>query len=721
MEIKTWPGEPYPLGAVYHNDGTNFALFAENAEAVELCLFDAKGNETRVKVLERTHNSWHIFLPGIRPGQRYAYRVYGPYEPQNGHRYNAAKLLLDPYARAISGNIDWHDSLFGYEIGHAEEDLSLNETNDAARMPKCIVAEDSFDWEGDRPLGIPMHKTIIYELHVKGFSQLSQDLPDDLKGTFAGLAHPASIGYFKDLGINAVELMPIHHFVHDRHLVDAGLQNYWGYNTIGFFAPHADYAAAGTDGAQIKEFKEMVKGLHAAGIEVILDVVYNHTAEGSQLGPTLSFRGIDNASYYRLSDEDRRYYVDYTGTGNTLNTVHPTVLRLIMDSLRYWAIEMHVDGFRFDLAPVLAREFDDVDKWGSFFDVLHQDPVLSQVKLIAEPWDLGENGFQVGNFPAGWMEWNAKYRDCMRQFWRGDEEMLPEFANRLTGSSDLYLDDWRTPTASINFITAHDGFTLADLVSYNEKHNEANFAGNESGEDHNRSWNCGAEGPTDDSDINELRQRQIRNFLVTLFLSQGVPMLLAGDELGRTQNGNNNAYCQDNEMSWINWAKKDEALLAFCSKLIHFRQQHPVFCRRKWFKNSPVKGSKLKAIEWFTVDGQPMTDEHWQSSPAKSLGIFLYGDGVLALSEHGATIHDDSFFLIFNAHHGAVRFRLPEDTWAGHWQLVLNTYDPVFHDAVEEGERYAARRTLDVPGRTILLFQTSDGTVRGGAAARDVS
>ena len=715
MKMKAWPGEPYPLGAVYRDEGVNFALFSENAEAVELCLFDEKGKETRVKVLERTHNSWHVFLPGLKPGQRYAYRVYGPYDPAQGHRFNPAKLLLDPYARAIDGAIDWHDSLFGYQIGDPDEDLSRNDQDDAERMPKCIVADANFDWEGDRRLEIPMHKTVIYELHVKGFTQLSQELPDDLKGTYAGLAHPSTITYLKDLGVNAVELMPIHHFIHDRHLIDAGLANYWGYNTIGFFAPHAAYSAAGTDGEQINEFKEMVKRLHAVGIEVILDVVYNHTGEGSHLGPTLSFRGVDNASYYRLHDENRRYYMDYTGTGNTLNTVHPTILRLIMDSLRYWATEMHVDGFRFDLAPVLAREFDDVDKWGSFFDVLHQDPVLSQVKLIAEPWDLGEDGFHVGNFPAGWMEWNAKYRDCMRQFWRGDEQMLPEFANRLTGSSDLYLDNWRTPTASINFISEHHGFTLADLVSYNEKHNEANFAGNDGGEDHNRSWNCGAEGPTDDPDINALRQRQIRNFLVTLFLSQGVPMLLAGDELGRTQKGNNNAYCQDNEISWIDWANKDEQLLVFCSKLIHFWRSHPVFCRRKWFLHTPAKRSKPKPIEWFTLEGQPMTDEHWNSVPAKSLGVFLHGDGLLALSEKGETIHDDSFFVIFNAHHEAATYHLPQKEWAARWHLVVNTFDATFHTSIEAGELYEAGSSIDVPARTVMLLQTSDGTVRGGA------
>ncbi len=703
-KIKIWPGRPYPLGAKYDGKGVNFAIFSDNSHGVELCLFDSKGKETRLKVSERTHNHWHIYLPDVKPGQHYGYRVHGPYDPENGVRFNANKLLIDPYAKAIDGTIKWNDALYGHKPGHKDKDLSFNKSDSAPYLPKCVVVDDSFNWNGDKRLDIPQHETIIYEMHVKGFTKMNPDIPDELKGTYAGVAHPRSIEYLKKLGINSVELMPVHQFVADQRLVEMGLTNYWGYNTIGFFAPDVRYSSSGTSGEQVWEFKQMVKDLHAAGIEVILDVVYNHTAEGNRLGPTLCFRGIDNVSYYRLSEEDPGYYVDYTGTGNTLNTVHPNILRLIMDSLRYWVNEMHVDGFRFDLAPALAREFHDVDKWGSFFDVLHQDPVLSQVKLIAEPWDLGENGYQVGNFPAGWMEWNAKFRDCMREFWKGDDEMLPEFGNRITGSSDLYFDNWRTPTASINFITAHDGFTLLDLVSYNKKHNEANGENNKDGEDHNRSWNHGVEGPTDDENINKLRKQQVRNFMATLFLSQGVPMLVSGDEAGRTQNGNNNAYCQDNEISWFDWANKDEQLLEFTSSLINFRKNHPVFCRRKWFKYQPIKGKDVTDIEWFTPEGEEMSHEHWSSTYAKSLGVFLNGRGVRAVSDKGEAIIDDSFYLMFNSYHDQVIFKLPPKKWGKSWKMVMNTFDGSFNDLSGRKSIKPGQKVI-VEGRSVMLFQ----------------
>jgi len=677
--IVAWPGHPYPLGATYDGVGVNFALFAEHAESVELCLFDEAGNERRIRVTERTHNSWHVYLPGIKPGQHYGYRVKGVFDPNEGQRYNPNKLLIDPYSYSISGIIKWNDALFGYLMNDPDEDLSFNTSDSAPFIPKSLVIDKVFNWQGDTRLNIPLHKTVIYELHVKGFTQLAKHFSKSLRGTYAAIAHQKSIDYFKKLGINAVELMPIHHFVADRHLVDRGMTNYWGYNSIGFFAPDIRYASKRGD--QVTEFKQMVKTLHRSGIEVILDVVYNHTAEGNQMGPTLSFRGIDNISYYRLED-NKRYYKDYTGTGNTLYTVHPTVLRLIMDSLRYWVTEMHIDGFRFDLATVLAREFHDVDKWGSFFDVLHQDPVLSQVKLIAEPWDVGENGFHVGNFPVEWMEWNAKYRDCMREFWKGDDATLPEFANRFTGSSDLYLDNWRTPVASINFITAHDGFTLMDLVSYNKKHNEANGENNNDGENYNRSWNCGVEGPTDNEEINQLRKRQIRNFLTTLFLSQGVPMLVAGDEMGRTQKGNNNAYCQDNEISWINWEKKDEALQEFTSRLINFRLAHPAFCRNKWFQYKSIKG--IKDIEWFLPEGTSMTEEHWKESNAKSLGVFLSGEHLDTRDERGEKIFDDSFYIIFNSAGVSVLFTIPDKAWGASWIRILDTFDGFFDPDSEE-------------------------------------
>ena len=707
-KLETWPGKPYPLGARYDGKGVNFSLFAENAWGVELCLFDNEGNETsRIMIVERTHNSWHVYIPGIRPGQQYGYRVHGPYEPENGHRFNPNKLLIDPYAKALNGTGEWNNALFGYEIGNEKEDLSFSETDSAPFVPKCIVIDDVFDWEGDNQLKIPLNKTIKYELHVKGFTKRFSGIPEVLRGTYAGLAHPETIKYLKKLGVNAVELMPVHHFINDRHLVENGLTNYWGYNSINFFAPHPAYSSSGwQSGQQVAEFKDMVKELHKAGIEVIIDVVYNHTGEGSEMGPTVSFRGIDNASYYRLVEDDRRFYMDYTGTGNTLNSVHPTILRLIMDSLRYWVTEMHVDGFRFDLASALAREFSDVDKWGSFFDVLHQDPVLSQVKLIAEPWDIGEGGYQVGNFPAGWLEWNGRYRDCIRDFWRGEDEILPEFANRITGSSDLYFDDWRRPVASINFITAHDGFTLRDLVSYNEKHNEANKEDNRDGEDHNRSWNCGVEGETDDPLIISLRKKQVRNFLATLFLSQGKPMLVAGDEMGRTQKGNNNAYCQDNELSWVDWDNKDDELIEFVSGLIHFKLNHPVFCRFKWFRDEPVKGKKVKDIEWFMPEGHAMSKEHWNNSYAKSLGVFLSGEGIHGRDPRGNRIVDDNFYLMFNAHHEPVMFRLPGKEYGNPWVKVIDTHEGTVS---ENGSyEYGAGDEILVEGRSVVLLKHED-------------
>lgn len=703
MEINTFPGIPYPLGATWDGHGVNFALYAENATGVELCLFDEKMGETQsaiIRMTERTHQLYHVYLPDIKPGQLYGYRVHGPYDPLNGYRFNPAKLLIDPYAKAIAGTIEWDDSLFGYEIGNPEEDLKINSTDSAPFIPKSVVVDNSFDWSGDRAPKIPYHKSIIYETHVKGFTKRHPDIPKEIQGTYAGLAHPVAIAYLKELGITAVELMPVHHFVADRHLVQKGLTNYWGYNTIGFFAPDVRYSGSGVLGEQVVEFKNMVKALHQANIEVILDVVYNHTAEGNHLGPTLSFKGIDNVSYYRLMDE-KRYYNDYTGTGNTLRANLPNVLRLMMDSLRYWIQEMHVDGFRFDLASTLARELHAVHKLSSFFDVIHQDPVISQVKLIAEPWDVGEGGYQVGNFPPGWTEWNGKYRDCIRDYWRGADSILGEFAARFTGSPDLYEDDYRRPTASINFITAHDGFTLHDLVSYNDKHNKANGENNQDGESHNRSWNCGAEGPTKKKDVLALRQRQKRNLLTTLLLSQGVPMLVAGDEMSRTQKGNNNAYCQDNEISWLDWQHADQDLITFTRKLITLRTDHPCFCRKRWFQGQPIKGVGVEDIAWFLPEGTEMTDEHWHTSFAKSLGVYLNGRGLHSLGPKEEPIVDDTFYVIFNAHHDALEFTLPEEKYGNPWIKILDTYEGV----VATGETYQARDVLTVQGRSVLLLQ----------------
>jgi glycogen operon protein len=699
--MKVWPGKAYPLGAAWDGSGTNFALFSENATGVELCLFNGL-EETRIALPEVSDFSWHGYLPGIGLGQRYGFRVHGPYEPHAGHRFNPAKLLLDPYAKAIEGSVQWSDALYGYQIGHADADLSRDERNSASFLPKCVVVDPSFDWGGDRQLNIPWDETIIYEVSVKGFTARHPEVPEHLRGTYGGLASPAVIDYLCSLGVTAVELMPIHQRISERHLVERGLSNYWGYNSIGYFAPDVRFASKPEPGQHVTEFKAMVKTLHQAGIEVILDVVYNHTAEGNQLGPTLCFRGIDNASYYRLQPDNPRYYMDYTGCGNTLNMMHPRTLQLIMDSLRYWVLEMHVDGFRFDLAAALARELHEVDRLGAFFDVIHQDPVISQVKLIAEPWDLGEGGYQVGNFPPGWAEWNGKYRDSVRDYWRGANQTLGEFAYRLTGSSDLYEASGRRPFASINFITAHDGFTLHDLVSYNEKHNEANGENNQDGESHNRSWNCGIEGPTDDRKIKGLRARQKRNFLATLFLSQGVPMLLGGDEIGRTQKGNNNAYCQDNEISWFDWAHADKTLLEFTQRLIYFRKKHPSFRRRHWFHGRPIHGSDIFDIQWFTPEGQEMSEEDWNIDHVKVLGLFLNGKGIVSTDRRGEPIVDDSFYLLFNASDKQLNFTLPEEGRGKHWVKVLATDETL---PVEGDDLHPANSQIVVKDRSLVLLR----------------
>jgi isoamylase len=699
--MSTYPGSPFPLGATLNGEGVNFALYAENAHAVELHLFNDQRDSTgtRIKMKERSHHIWHIFVTEIKAGQLYGYRVVGDYKPAEGHRYNPNKLLIDPYAKAIAGTIEWNESHYGYIIGDEQEDLSFSETDNVPFIPKSVVIDNTFDWEGDKPPKTPYHKTIIYETHVKGFTKLHPEIPEHIRGTYAGLSHPTAINYLKDLGITAVELMPVHHFVSDHNLEEKGLSNYWGYNTIGYFAPDFRYSSGGLFGQQVTEFKQMVKELHRAGIEVILDVVYNHTAEGNHLGPTLSFRGIDNLSYYRLMEDNKRYYKDYTGTGNTLNANLPSVLRLMMDSLRYWIQEMHIDGFRFDLAATLARELHEVDRLSAFFDIIHQDPIISQVKLIAEPWDVGEGGYQVGKFPPGWAEWNGKYRDCIRDFWRGSDSMLGEFALRLTGSPDLYEGDYRRPTASINFITAHDGFTLNDLVSYNEKHNEANGEDNNDGESHNRSWNCGEEGASNNAAVLKLRAQQQRNLLTTLFLSQGVPMLLGGDEFGRSQGGNNNAYCQDNEVSWFNWKDADQTLLSFTRKLIHLRRNHPVFCRRRWFQGQPIKGSRVEDIAWFLPDASEMTEEHWNTSFARSLGIYLDGLGIHWQGPKGEKIVDDSFYIIFNAHHEPVEYQLPEKKYGNEWTKVLDTTQDL-----SSAETLPAGGKVMAEGRSIVLL-----------------
>jgi glycogen operon protein len=690
--MRVWPGRPYPLGATWDGAGVNFALFSECATGVELCLFDSPDSQKeshRLKMPEQTDQVWHCYLPDVVPGQLYGYRVHGPYDPKNGHRFNPNKVVLDPYAKSIGRDVRWDDSLFGYPIGG--DDLGFDERDSAASAPLASVIDTAFTWGDDRPPRTPWHKTLIYEVHVKGFTMRHPGVPEPLRGTYAGFGSEAVVQHLTDLGVTAVELLPVHHHLDDRHLTEKGLTNYWGYNSLSFFAPQLSYNATSNPLTPVQEFKSMVRSLHAAGIEVILDVVYNHTAEGNQMGPTLSWRGVDNASYYRLSPEDPRYYMDFTGCGNTLNMQHPKVLQMIMDSLRYWVTEMRVDGFRFDLASTLARELFEVNKLGAFFDIIHQDPVLCQVKLIAEPWDVGPGGYQVGNFPPGWAEWNGKYRDCVRKFWKGDGGTASEFATRLSGSSDLYAWSGRQPYASVNFVTCHDGFTLQDVVSYNGKHNEANGEGNRDGTDNNDSWNCGAEGATDDPAIRALRERQKRNLVATLMLSQGVPMLLGGDELSHTQNGNNNTYCQDNELTWLDWSLTPEkaAFLGFVKKVVRVWKGQPVFQRRHFFQGRSIRGTDIKDISWIAPDGHEMTDEAWAEGFTKCLGVRLAGDIIGEVDERGRDIVGDTLLVMLNAHWEAVPFALPPHRDGQQWELVFDTFNP---DAppgtVSEGEPY---------------------------------
>lgn len=705
MYYALWPGNVFPLGAKWDGKGTNFALFTENATGVELCLFDEDNEETRLPLTEVDNLVWHGYVPGVGPGQRYGFRVHGPYAPEEGQRFNPNKLLIDPYAKAIDGDVGIGPEMFGYSWDAPEPDLAMSELDNAQMMAKSIVIDQSFDWGDDKLLKIATHETIIYEVHVKGFTKLHPDVPEELRGTYAGLAHPAAIKHLQSLGITAVELMPVHHFLsHPGYLVDKGLSNYWGYDSINYFAPHSAYSASGSLGGQVTEFKEMVKALHFAGFEVILDVVYNHTAEGNHLGPTLSFRGIDNTIYYRLVEDDPRYYFDFTGTGNSLYVRQAQVLKLIMDSLRYWVLEMHVDGFRFDLASALARELYEVDSLSAFFDIIHQDPVLADVKLIAEPWDVGEGGYQVGRFPLLWSEWNGRYRDTVRDFWRGEDSTLGAFAYSFTGSSDLYEINGRKPNASVNFITAHDGFTLNDLVSYNEKHNEANGEENRDGESHNRSWNCGAEGETDDPEVLRLRERQRRNFLVTLMLSQGIPMLLGGDEMGRTQKGNNNSYCQDSEISWFDWdlVSGNSELLDFTRELIYFRRQHPVFKRRKWFQGRAIFGSGVNDVGWFNPDGGDMTQEQWDAGYAKAMGVLLNGQEIATPGPQGERIADDSFLLFFNAHYELIEFDLPKGLQEREWAVVIDTKEPRF---VTEEIVYTGNQSVPVSERSVVVLR----------------
>ncbi|GJF06637.1 glycogen debranching protein GlgX [Pseudonocardia sp. D17] len=727
--MRPWPGSAYPLGASYDGAGTNFAIFSEVAERVELCLFDHDGEETRVRLTEVDGFVWHCYLPGIEPGQHYGYRIHGPYDPARGLRCNPNKLLIDPYAKAVDGPVRWDEAVFGYRFGEPDE---RNDSDSAPFVPKSVVVNPYFDWGSDRPPRVPYHETIVYEAHVRGLTINHPDVPEELRGTYAGLAHPAMIEHLQLLGITAVELMPVHEFITDHHLEQRGLANYWGYNTIAFLAPHHAYAmASGRAGNQVQEFKAMVRDLHEAGIEVILDVVYNHTAEGSDMGPTLSMRGIDNHAYYRLVEDDQRYYMDYTGTGNSLNVRNPHTLQLIMDSLRYWVTEMHVDGFRFDLASTLAREFYDVDRLSVFFDLVQQDPVISQVKLIAEPWDVGPGGYQVGNFPPLWTEWNGKYRDTVRDFWRGEPGTLGEFASRMTGSSDLYQADGRRPYASINFVTAHDGFTLADLVSYNDKHNEANGEDGNDGESHNRSWNCGVEGPTDDEDVLALRARQQRNFITTLLLSQGVPMLLHGDELGRTQGGNNNVYCQDNETAWMDWslAGKNAALVGFTGGVAALRHAHPVFRRRRFFAGRPIRPRRsrgtpdvrtaLPDIAWFAPSGEEMTEHDWDSGFGKCVVVFLNGDGITEADHRGERVTDDSFLIMLNAHWEDIEATLPPAEFGTRWAVVVDSATgEVTSLATAPGTVAAQPDTVAsgaaqvVPARSVLVLQRVEAATR---------
>ncbi len=706
MEI--WPGSAYPLGATFDGTGTNFALFSERAEKVELCLFDDDGKETRFRLDEVDGYVWHGYIPQVQPGQKYGYRVHGPYDPESGNRFNPNKLLLDPYAKAVHGQIDWDPALFTYNLG--EEPDTINNDDSAPHMMMGVVINPFFDWDGDHNLRVPYHKSVIYEAHVKGLTQLHPEIPEEQRGTYAGVAHPSVIAHLQKLGVTAIELMPVHQFVNDGTLQDKGLNNYWGYNTIGFFAPQNTYSSTGDTGQQVQDFKAMVRSLHRAGIEVILDVVYNHTAEGNHLGPTLSFKGIDNQSYYRLMEGDEKHYMDYTGTGNSLNVRQPHSLQLLMDSLRYWVTEMHVDGFRFDLASTLAREFYDVDKLSTFFELIQQDPVVSQVKLIAEPWDVGPGGYQVGNFPPQWTEWNGKYRDTVRDFWRGEPATLGEFASRITGSADLYEHSGRRPVASINFVTAHDGFTLADLVSYNEKHNDANGEDNNDGESHNRSWNCGAEGPTDDPAVLGLRARQQRNFIASLLLSQGVPMLLHGDELGRTQQGNNNGYCQDSELTWINWENIDQPLVEFTAAVNALRAKHPTFRRSRFFDGRPVlrgEGERLPDIVWLDPSGDTMKPEAWDSGFGRSVGVFLNGDGIQGKDLRGRRITDVNFVLYFNAHDDMVEFTLPNDEYAPAWDIIIDTAG---HNADTQPVKAGEVLPVDAKSLVVLRAHTVEET-----------
>ena len=706
MTRKILPGQPYPLGATWDGNGVNFALYSENATKVELCLFDdknAKEENENIPLKEVTAHVWHAYLPGLQPGQLYGYRVHGPYEPEKGMRFNHHKLLIDPYAKAIAGEVDWKAHVFGYQFDNEQKDLSFDEQDSVAGMPKCVVIDPSFDWKNDRHPKTPWHKTVIYEVHVKGATKQHPEIPEELRGTYAGFASEPFINHLKELGVTAVELLPVHDFLNDKHLVDKGLSNYWGYNTTNFFSPTARYSSSGDMGEQVREFKEMVKKLHSHGIEVILDVVYNHTSEGNEMGPTLSFRGIDNTVYYHLMKEDPRYYIDYTGTGNSLNVNHPQVLQLIMDSLRYWVNEMHVDGFRFDLAAALARELHEVDKLAAFFDIVHQDPVISQVKLIAEPWDVGEGGYQVGNFPVLWTEWNGKYRDTIRRAIKGDENQAAKFAYRITGSSDLYQNDGRRPFASINFVTAHDGFTLQDLVSYNEKHNEANGEDNKDGSDNNMSWNCGIEGPTDDEQIINLREQQKRNFITTLFLSQGVPMLLGGDELSRTQQGNNNGYCQDNEISWFDWELDDrkKEFLDFTKKVIHFMHDHAAFRRRKFLKGEKINESETKDIQWLRPDGNEITEEEWQAPDTKTLGFILSGDALDEYNVKGELRVDDTFVVWMNFQHEDVECTLPSIGNGTSWKKVIST---AAEQGKDDNNTYSGDEQFNLGARSIVVL-----------------
>ena len=706
VSIRKWPGAPYPLGATWDGRGVNFALFSEYATGVDLCLFDspdAEKESERIPFTEYTDHVWHAYLPEVLPGQLYGYRVHGPYDPGQGHRFNANKILLDPYAKGIGRDVKWADEVFGYRLGDADSDLSFDERDSAAYAPLATVIDPSFTWGNDRAPRTPWHKTIVYELHVKGFTKLHPALPEGLRGTYAGLASETVIKHLTDLGITAVELEPVHYFLNDRHLLDRHLTNYWGYNTLSYFAPASRYAATHIQQDAVQQFKMMVAAMHEAGIEVILDVVYNHTAEGNHLGPSLSMRGIDNVAYYKLTEADRRYYMDYTGTGNSLNVRHPRVLQIIMDSLRYWVTDMHVDGFRFDLASTLARELYEVDRLGAFFDIIHQDPILCQTKLIAEPWDVGAGGYQVGNFPVLWSEWNGIYRDNVRRFWKGDQGLLPDFSTRLSGSSDLYNDDGRKPYASINFVTCHDGFTLQDLVSYNEKHNEANGENNQDGANDNNSWNCGIEGPTEDAAILALRAQQRRNFMTTLLLSAGVPMVLAGDEIGHSQCGNNNAYCQDNKLTWLDWTMTDEQrnFYEFVRSVIQIRKTQPVFQRRKFFQGRSVNGADVPDISWFQPSGEEMSEEAWNTGYGQCLGVRFPGDLIGDVTERGEPIKGDSIVLLINAHYEALPFMLPSRSEQQEWELLIDTAEPQAASTTHKGHTF-----YDLKGRSMVVLRS---------------